>query len=91
MVSYWATLTFSNNEKFEFQRRVNKIVCKSPVGSRLYKQAKKPSDLRRIVRARKFGSKITSQKEILDFPSVLLIETQCIGNKYQLYKQASII
>ena len=58
------------------------MVCKSPVGSRLYKQAKKPSDLRRIVRARRFGSKITSQKEILDFSSVLLIDTQCIGNKH---------
>lgn len=81
-VSYWATLTLCDSEKFEFQRRVNKTICKSPVGSRLYKQVGKPSDPRRIVRARSFGSKSTSQKESLDFPSVLLIETQSIGNEH---------
>lgn len=66
-VSYWATLTLCNSEKFEFQRRVNKTICKSPVRTRLYKQVEKRSDLRRIVSARSFSSKITTKKKTLYF------------------------
>ena len=50
LVSYWPILTLCNSKKFEFQRRVNKTICKSPVRSCLYKQAENQAILAELSR-----------------------------------------